>query len=403
MKKTIEKIICVLISIAMIIPTCLCVNIADIQAASRLETNAGSSTYYKEQISEDSKIIYDYLVEYYAVNQNTGTLKCSFDGEGMVIKASSKDEFVSEIKKIYISAAEAFLMDYPQVFWIRLFNASYEFTNNKDGTYTLNYIKLIPQELYSGGKADISAYNKGVKKAVKSIKKSAGKNATQYELLVAIHDYVCKKLTYTSTGNMTTTSAVLFCGDKKSVCEGYCKSFKVLCDYFGIDCITVAGNMLKGDGTIESHKWNYVELNNKWYLVDLACDDQRSGIGYKYFLVGKKSKGFYYKISKSHITRADYWKNGIKNFTYPTLNTIRYKKSSDTKINSLRYYYRSTFKYTGYGRTPRVKIKDGIYTLKKGKDYTVTYKNNKEKGTALIILKGIGKYKGKKRLTFTIK
>lgn len=62
----------------------------------------------------------------------------------------------------------------------------------------------------------------------------------------------------------------------------------------------------------------------------------------------------------------------------------------------------STRKYTGKAVKPTVTLTDGKYKLKKGVDYTVTYKNNKKKGTASVIITGKGIYTGKKTIGFKI-
>lgn len=62
----------------------------------------------------------------------------------------------------------------------------------------------------------------------------------------------------------------------------------------------------------------------------------------------------------------------------------------------------STRKYTGKAVKPTVTLTDGKYKLKKGVDYTVTYKNNKKKGTASVIITGKGIYTGKKTIEFKI-
>lgn len=64
--------------------------------------------------------------------------------------------------------------------------------------------------------------------------------------------------------------------------------------------------------------------------------------------------------------------------------------------------YSSAF-YTGIGRAPGVTVKDGNTVLQKGKDYTVTYLNNVNVGTATAVVTGIGNYAGTLRKTFTIK
>lgn len=62
----------------------------------------------------------------------------------------------------------------------------------------------------------------------------------------------------------------------------------------------------------------------------------------------------------------------------------------------------SACKYTGKAVKPTVTLTDGKYKLKKGVDYTVTYKNNKKKGTASVIITGKGIYTGKKTIGFKI-
>jgi len=52
---------------------------------------------------------------------------------------------------------------------------------------------------------------------------------------------------------------------------------------------------------------------------------------------------------------------------------------------------------------PKATIKFLGKKLKEGRDYTVTYKNNKKKGTAKIIVKGKRNFKGKKVIKFKIK
>ena len=60
-------------------------------------------------------------------------------------------------------------------------------------------------------------------------------------------------------------------------------------------------------------------------------------------------------------------------------------------------------KKAGKAVKPKVTIKYNGKKLKAGRDYTVTYKNNKKKGTAKIIVKGKGNFKGTKTIKFKIK
>lgn len=58
--------------------------------------------------------------------------------------------------------------------------------------------------------------------------------------------------------------------------------------------------------------------------------------------------------------------------------------------------------YTGKQIKPDVTLKDGNYTLKNEIDYTVSYKNNKNVGTATVAIKGKGLYNGSISTKFNI-
>ena len=63
----------------------------------------------------------------------------------------------------------------------------------------------------------------------------------------------------------------------------------------------------------------------------------------------------------------------------------------------------STYTYTGKVITPEVTLKDGSAVLKKEKDYSVSYTNNKNVGKATVTITGKGKYQGTVKKTFTIR
>jgi hypothetical protein len=63
---------------------------------------------------------------------------------------------------------------------------------------------------------------------------------------------------------------------------------------------------------------------------------------------------------------------------------------------------KSSYAYTGKAIKPTVTVKYGSTKLKKGTDYTVSYKNNTKTGKATITIKGKGKYSGTITKTFNI-
>ena len=58
--------------------------------------------------------------------------------------------------------------------------------------------------------------------------------------------------------------------------------------------------------------------------------------------------------------------------------------------------------YTGKKIEPAVQLKDGSKKLKKNRDYTITYKNNRQTGRATAKITGKGNYKGAIQRTFQI-
>lgn len=73
---------------------------------------------------------------------------------------------------------------------------------------------------------------------------------------------------------------------------------------------------------------------------------------------------------------------------------VSVKKAVVSKV-STQYYYGKALK-------PKVKITYAGKTLKKDKDYKLTYKNNKKPGTGKITITGKGNYTGTKTVTFKI-
>ena len=78
---------------------------------------------------------------------------------------------------------------------------------------------------------------------------------------------------------------------------------------------------------------------------------------------------------------------------------VRKKSLKKAQLRLLK----KTYKYTKKAIKPAVKVKLGKKILKKNVDYTITYKNNKKKGKAIMIIKGKNLYQGTKKITFMIK
>ena len=134
---------------------------------------------------------------------------------------------------------------------------------------------------------DLASVEKALKRAVDAIGPLHG--CSDAEKARAVHDWICRHMTYADAGSeryrmnwrgfQTVWSAL---EERVTVCTGYARAFKLLCDAYGVSCIVVAG--LVHDGP---HAWNYVRLEDSWYGVDCTWDDKPGGVAHDWFLRGQ--------------------------------------------------------------------------------------------------------------------
>ena len=96
---------------------------------------------------------------------------------------------------------------------------------------------------------------------------------------------------------------------------------------------------------------------------------------------------------------------GKGNYTGTTqkqFNIIQNTEAQTKDISTLKITNIDSKIYTGKLITPEVTITDEDLTLEKNIDYTISYTNNIEVGTAVAIIEGIGKYTGKIEKKFEI-
>ncbi|MCR5813208.1 MAG: hypothetical protein K6G15_01775 [Desulfovibrio sp.] len=123
--------------------------------------------------------------------------------------------------------------------------------------------------------------------AINVIEQASYMTKLQAELF--FHDTICKYVSYytqAATKNMprhaTALGAFL---DRKANCQGYCDAFYMLCSMHGFKV-----DMQSGIAGKQKHVWNVIELDGKWYAVDVTWDDNDANekrkfnfISHKYF------------------------------------------------------------------------------------------------------------------------
>ena len=138
-----------------------------------------------------------------------------------------------------------------------------------------------------------------------------------------MHDYLVDNLEYdTSTSRPHIYTIYGALANKVCVCEGYARAFKYIMDELGIPCVLVMGQGTNSKGQTENHAWNYVQVNGRWYALDVTWDDPvvygggraSNDSKYKYFLKGSNA------FNQDHIPNGQFTPNG-KVFSYPVISS----------------------------------------------------------------------------------
>lgn len=95
---------------------------------------------------------------------------------------------------------------------------------------------------------------------------------------------------------------------------------------------------------------------------------------------------------------------GIETFYVPAVSkALRTKPEAGKALSECRIFLNpAVFTYNGKEQKPSVTVKDGEKELKEGKDYALSYQNNKNAGKAKAVITGKGAYTGTAEETFTI-
>ena len=155
------------------------------------------------------------------------------------------------------------------------------------------YWILLPEYLYSN--TEINRINIDIRNIVKRIRLKADnfKN-NEFRLEKCLHDSVVKSVAYDydSLKKKDAFNAHSIVGaflDKRAVCEGIAKAYKLLCNEFDIKCIVVLGQANKDGvyGDDDYHAWNLVKIGDESYHVDVTWDnlydEEFHHISYDYF------------------------------------------------------------------------------------------------------------------------
>ncbi|MBR3246176.1 MAG: hypothetical protein IKF90_26310 [Parasporobacterium sp.] len=291
----------------------------------------------------------------------------------------------------------------------------------KDSSDSITYSLAVADEYASGTYTVNSKKIAAVRKAVSNIEAIVSQNAAygDFEKLSAYKTKICDLVSYNHSaagdpsvpyGNPWQLIWV-FDGDPSTnvVCEGYSKAFQYLCDLSTFESSKVESRMVSGvmqGGTgAGGHMWNIVTMDDgKNYLVDVTnCDTGTVGAPDKLFLAGGSASGTAdYVVSKV----AYRYNSDTRNFYSSadlSISASKYAVQAPVDISGAVVGSLSAKTYTGKAIKPVPKVTLAGCALVNNTDFTLSYKNNVNVGTATIRITGKGRYTGSISKTFRIK
>lgn len=300
-----------------------------------IDTQSYSKEYYRNQLKdENQKAYYDILKE---IKPNDTLVKVDLVNPIKYTSASSnlKDSEISniqqQIKQIYQPALDAVLIDYPQLFWLKLStsasneassNTSFEIKRGNNGEWIIDSLDANLVTKFEDTLTKQAQLNSAVKNF-------AITGNSRYDKLKSIHDSLADYVEYDRSSEIPETSfeAVGALIDGVAVCSGYAKAFKLLCERENIPCVLVGG-MGKTSTGMENHMWNYVQMDDgNWYAVDVTWDDQGEQIFYDYFLCGSNTVATNFDnqvFCATHVEEGDFSGYRTKVFEYPSISEFEY-------------------------------------------------------------------------------
>lgn len=157
---------------------------------------------------------------------------------------------------------------------------------NQTGTvYTVTVTEYpgdrIVDAYVSGNVSKLTADERAaMNKAVQLVNQAKAKTSNTFELEVLLHDMLCERITYYDGNrnfsdpndiprNLTVIGALL---DGKANCQGYTDAFYTLASMAGFKV-----SRMSTYSPTDLHMVNTVYLNNEWYVMDVAFDDDDNG------------------------------------------------------------------------------------------------------------------------------
>lgn len=293
-----------------------------INVASKEDLNS----YFYDQLDEDSKKIYDVIVNNISILKNGDTkIYLNADEFLNILESDNGNEI---LKQKYQNAWDALKMDRVDMFFIDSTKVSLIIQSTRIINKVTYSIYLSPKEgstYFANGFSSREEVEEAERKLEK-IRNDFCENLSGNVVddITDVNDFIVNNTNYTSDTSANHVSTIYGClVNNYATCEGYAKAFKYFMDYLKIKNILVIGDGANSVGNLIPHMWNYVSLNDKWYGVDVTWNDPipmnvdvRITLRDNHAYLLKKEDVF----AEEHFTDGHVIDNGYV-FTYPKLES----------------------------------------------------------------------------------
>lgn len=212
------------------------------------------SRYYYARLSPNDRVLYRKIYDQWLTGASVAEL--NIPGTGFETPDGTP------FRELVLAVVE----DNPHLFHVERTHFNYA----RKGSHVL----IMSQNYYTP--AQFKDMYRRLKQKVDQILTAARKYKTKLEQVRFLHDYLAASITYDwcegdlqkSREAHTMVGALI---NRRCVCDGYARAFRLLCDRLGISCIVVIGEG-PTDGASECHAWNMVKLDGVPYHVDVTWD-----------------------------------------------------------------------------------------------------------------------------------
>ena len=156
---------------------------------------------------------------------------------------------------------------------------------------------------------------------------------TEYERELIAHNWLADRVSYDNNAitnaekNRHAWTVAGSFNQKKVVCEGYSKTFQLMCYMLGINCGIVTGQIENSD---TGHMWNIVNIDNNWYFVDVTSNDSETALYH-----------FFFNVTTEYLLKGRTFDN---QFQHNSDDNLRYNYA-------LPYCHNTTYNYHVYNST----------------------------------------------------